>query len=118
MSININVYLHGLEDEREIKTQLTKILNVVNTILIKEDKIMATLKDVQAAVQAENTVIDSAITLLNGLAQQVKDLAPDQAAIDALAAEISAKTLVLASAVTANTATPPADPTVPVEQPV
>lgn len=64
---------------------------------------MATLQDLQAAVAAEDTVIDSAIALLRGLAAQVAALPPDQAAIDALAADITAKTGVLSAAVSANT---------------
>jgi hypothetical protein len=64
---------------------------------------MSTLMDVQAAVAAENTVIDSAIVLLTGLAAQVAALTPNQAAIDALAADISAKTQALSDAVVANT---------------
>src|SRR5437016_5331541 len=65
--------------------------------------IMATLSDVQAAVTAEDTVIDSAVVLIQGLAAQVAALAPNQAAIDALAADIKAKSDSLASSVAANT---------------
>src|SRR6266581_2647782 len=75
----------------------------------KLKQIMATLNDVQAAVTAEDTVVDSAIALLQGLAAQIAALAPNQAAIDALAADVTAKTQQLADAVAANT-TPPATP--------
>jgi hypothetical protein len=70
---------------------------------------MSTLKDLQDAVTAEDQVIDSAITLINGLAEQVKNLAPTQEAIDALAADIKSKSEALAAAVAANTtaAAPP-----------
>lgn len=64
---------------------------------------MSTLADVQAAVTAEGTVVDSAIALLTGLAAQVAALTPNQAAIDALAADITAKTSTLSAAVVANT---------------
>jgi len=64
---------------------------------------MATLQDLQAAVAAEDTVVDSAIALLQGLAAQIAALKPNQAAIDALAADVTAKTQALADAVTANT---------------
>ena len=74
----------------------------------KLEAIMATLADVQAAVTAEDTVIDSAVALITGLAAQVAALAPNQAAIDALAADITAKSAALASAVTANTPAKPA----------
>lgn len=67
---------------------------------------MATLKDVQDAVTAEDTVIDSAVALIQGLAAQVAALAPNQAAIDALAADIKNKSDALAAAVVANTPPP------------
>ncbi len=64
---------------------------------------MATLKDLQDAVAAEDTVIDSAVTLIQGLAAQIAALAPTQAAIDALAADVKAKSDALAAAVAAGT---------------
>lgn len=64
---------------------------------------MSTLADVQAAVTAEDSVVDSAITLLTGLAAQVAALTPNQASIDALAADITAKTQALSDALVANT---------------
>ena len=74
-----------------------------NALKERIDTIMSTLKDVQDAVTAEDTVVDSAIALLQGLAAQVAALQPNQAAIDALAADINAKTSALANAVAANT---------------
>lgn len=65
--------------------------------------IMATLADVKAAVDAEKTVVDSAVTLLQGLTEKIKNLEPNQQAIDDLAAEVAAETQSLADAVTANT---------------
>jgi hypothetical protein len=65
-----------------------------------------------AAVTAEDTVIDSAISLLNGLAPIVAAAAGDKAASLAVAADIKAKSDALAAAVLANTpAAPPAPPT-------
>ena len=64
---------------------------------------MATLKDLQDLVSAEDTVIDSAVALLKGLADQIAALKPNQAAIDALAADVRAKTQSLSDAVVANT---------------
>ena len=69
--------------------------------------IMATLADVQAAVTAEDTVIDSAVVLIQGLAAQVAALAPNQAAIDALAADIKGKSDALAAAVATGTPAAP-----------
>ena len=69
----------------------------------KLETIMQTLADLQAAVAAENTVIGSAITLINGLAAQIAALTPDAAAIDALATDVAAKAKALGDAITANT---------------
>lgn len=101
----------------EAKTPLTVVIqNVADASVLAAlsqlqqqlGAIMATLADLQAAVAAEDTVIDSAITLLQGLAAQIAALTPNQAAIDALAADVSAKTQSLAAAVTANTPAAPA----------
>lgn len=87
---------------------------------------MPTLADIQAsnaaleaAVAAEDTVIDSAVALINGFAGTITDLktqlaaaiaandpAAIQAVVDAMtatAADITAKSASLAAAVTANT---------------
>lgn len=68
-------------------------------------KIMATLADLKAKVEAEKAVEDSAVTLLVGLNQQLKDAlaSSDPAAIQALSDELDANTAALAAAVTANT---------------
>lgn len=67
---------------------------------------MATLQDVIDAVAAEKTVEDSAVTLLQELSAKIAGLAPNQAAIDQLAADVKAHADALAAAVSANT--PPA----------
>lgn len=67
------------------------------------EHIMSALTDLQAAVAAEDTVIASAVALLNGLGAQIAALTPDQAAINALAADVTAQAAALAAAVTANT---------------
>lgn len=66
-------------------------------------KIMATLDALTAAVTNENTVIDSAITLLTEISAQLSAAATDPAAVQALADEINAKAQTLADAITANT---------------
>ena len=88
--------------------RIDEVLVLLHRILEKEDAIMATLTDVQAAVTAEDTVVDSSIALIQGLASQVAALQPNQAAIDTLAADIRAKSTALANAVSQNTpAVPP-----------
>lgn len=69
---------------------------------------MATLQNVTDLVTQETTVEGSVLTLLQQLAAQVAALQPNQAAIDALAAQIQSNITALQGAVTANT---PAEPT-------
>lgn len=86
--------------QRGEQTEMDDIAALINAT---KDIIMATLADLQAAVSAEDTVIDSAMELITGLAAQIAALQPNQAAIDALAADVSSKSAALAAAVAANT---------------
>lgn len=75
----------------------------------KEVKQMANaLSDLQAAVAAEDTVIASALTLINGFAAQLAAAGTDPAALAALTTDINAKATALAAAVAANTPAAPA----------
>jgi hypothetical protein len=78
---------------------------ILYEILSNQRKIMSALTDLQAAVAAENTVVQSAITLLNGLKAQLDAAiaSGDPAALTALSADIAGQTAALAAAVTANT---------------
>lgn len=67
----------------------------------------ADLARLTAAVERDNTVNQSAITLLNNLSQMLRDAANDPAAINALADQLDAQQQALADAVVANT---PAQP--------
>ncbi len=69
----------------------------------KLEAIMSALDDLTAAVAAEDTVIDSAITLLKGLKDALDAAGTDPVALAALSADIAAKTTQLSDAVTANT---------------
>ena len=72
---------------------------------------MASLDQTLSAVQAESTVDDSIIALLNGLAAQIAAgglSAADQAKVDAIFAAAQANSTKVSAAVTANT---PAAPT-------
>lgn len=54
-------------------------------------------------VAQTTTVIDSAVALIGGLAQQIRDNATNPAALNALADSLDTKSNELAAAVTANT---------------
>lgn len=64
---------------------------------------MSNLANLEAAVAAEKTVVESATTLLAGIAKKVSQLDPDQTSIDALAEELHTRTAALSAAVEANT---------------
>lgn len=61
------------------------------------------MTDLQAAVAAETTVIDSAVAAFQGLAQQITDAAGDRSASLALAADVKASADKLAAAIPQNT---------------
>jgi hypothetical protein len=82
-------------------------------IIANQEKIMAAIDDLATAVTAEDTVIDSAVVLLNGIPALLAAAGTDPAKLTALQADITAKTTTLAAAVLANTPTPaPAAPPV------
>ncbi len=64
---------------------------------------MAAIDDLATAVAAEDTVIDSAITLLQGLSAALAAAGTDPVKLAALQSDITAKTKVLSDAVVANT---------------
>lgn len=107
MSLFPNLDRQLVEDKGEILAAIHALYHAVmerfETIEERLDKMVNTMADIQAAVTAEDTVVDSAIALLQGLAAAVAALKPNQAAIDALAADITAKTSALSNAVVANT---------------
>lgn len=82
--------------------------DALKPILTELRKMSAQLDRLAAEVTETKTVAQSAIALLNGLAQQIRDLKEDPAALEALADELDSTQADLAAAVTANT---PAEPT-------
>jgi hypothetical protein len=75
-------------------------------IIANQEKIMSAVDDTAAAVAAEDTVIDGAVTLLKSLTAAVTAAGTDPTKLAALTSDITAKTAVLAAAVIANTPTP------------
>ena len=99
MEINLHVWLHNVPD--------ATLLGAILKLNAQMEKLMIDLSTLQANVANEATVISSAIVLLQGLAAQIAALAPTQTAIDALAADVAAKTQALADAVVQNTPVAP-----------
>ena len=94
----------------EIRTQikLNRILFFVERIFELQGAIMAELDDLTAQVAANKTVIDSALILINGIADRIKAAGTDPAALAELTASLKSEDDALAAAVTANTPAPPA----------
>ncbi len=65
------------------------------------------LDDLQAEVEEVKTVQQSAITLINGLAEQIREAGTDPAKLAQLASDLDASSKALAEAIAANTPTPP-----------
>lgn len=81
-----------------------EILAKLDQIIKGEQKEMADLNTLQADVTAEQTVEQSAITLLNGLKAQLDAAGTDPQKLADLSSQIEANTAALAAAVKANTA--------------
>jgi hypothetical protein len=87
---------------------LTEADSRIGDILERIIKMSAQMDALVAQVEATKTVTDSAITLLNGLRQQIIDAGVDQAKLTELTDSLKTETDELAEAVSANT---PATPT-------
>lgn len=85
-------------------------------ILELQEKLMSAVDDLAAAVAKEDTTIDSAIALIQGIPDLIAAAGVDPAKLAALQADITAKTAALAAAVVVGTPTtsptaPPVSPT-------
>lgn len=104
--MRIDLYVHDAAGPAT-EQKLDRILQMLTTVLQKENTIMAAIDDLQADVTAEDTVIDSAVTLLNGLSAALAAAGTDPAKLAALRTDIQNKTQGLAAAVAANTPAAP-----------
>ena len=84
----------------EILAKLDKIAIFLQSF---EVKTMSALSDLQDAVTKQDSVIDSAVTLLTGLKAALDKAGTDPAALKALSTDMGAKTQALADALVANT---------------
>lgn len=91
-----------------IENLLLRVLSKQGVMLHMEVEMAGELDTLEADVTAQSTVIDSAVTLLNGLKAKLDAAiaSGDMSRVAAVNAEIEAKTAALASAVQANTPTP------------
>lgn len=108
--MRLDIYLH----DSDTGATLRRLEDFLQTL---EQKIMATLDDLTAAVARNGDVTQSAITLLQGLKGQLDAAiaSGDPAQLQALSDQLGSQDQALADAVTANTpaASPPPPPTAP-----
>lgn len=110
--IRLDVYLHHTSESellRRIDALSQRLDGVVDSLEVIQQQgvIMAgELARLTTEVQEMAGVVDSAVALINGLAQQIRDLATDPAALNALADSLDSKAGELAAAVAANSPTP------------
>ena len=77
------------------------------------------IEDLQAEVTENTTVVEGAISLINGLSEKLKEAAAsgDMSQVEAIVAELDANNKRLADAVAANTLVPAPNPSQPVVEP-
>jgi hypothetical protein len=89
VKIEINVYLHDRVSDSELLTRLDQIATQLTSLL---EKIMQDISALQASVTAEDTVIASAVTLLQGVAAAITNAGVDPVALAALTTDITTQT--------------------------
>lgn len=98
MRLTIDVNIHSPDTARKLDLILAALMRMEITI-------MATLKDIQDAVASETTVVDSVVTLLTQLHDQLAAAiaSNDPVALQAVVDSITAQKQRLADAVVQNT---------------
>lgn len=91
----------------------TEASPLLEQILEETQAMSDAVNRLQADITNLTSINQSAIALITGLAQQVRDNATDPAALNALADQLEASSSELASAVTANTTASAGDPAAP-----
>ena len=108
---NLIIQVVDPSDLAAIDSKLAAISQQLGIVQSQEAATMATIQDVQAEVTSQTDVVNSVVTLLNGLKAQLHAAiaSGDPTAIQAVADGIAANTQALSDAAVANTpaATPP-----------
>ena len=76
-----------------------RILQLLDSLQKQGIQNMATIAELQAQVAANTTIVESAITLIHGLATKIEENKTDPAALQAMADELRAEDAKLAEAV-------------------
>jgi chromosome segregation ATPase len=103
MRIDVHHFFHPPETDAKLDTILAKLFQIQQ----KEDAMSTQLDVLQAQVEKNTTIEESAVVLINGLAAQITALKNDPAALQALADSLNASSTDLSNAIQANTPAPP-----------
>lgn len=106
MTFNIHVYLHGDSDET-----INDILKIVLDNQLNIKKMNTELEALSAEVAETKTVVKSAIVLIDGISQQIKDAGTDKVKLKELTDSLDADNAALAAKVAENTAAEEETPT-------
>jgi septal ring factor EnvC (AmiA/AmiB activator) len=101
--VTVHVHLASHADVAEIQQGLRTITGLLHALQSQGVSMSAALDRLTTEVSETATVVDSAIALISGLADQIRALQTDPAALAALADALDAKQAELAAAVAANT---------------
>ena len=97
--MRVDLHIH-IEAGSEVTARLDAILE---TLGLMESNIMKELDDLKAQVTANRTVLTSAVTLINGIADRITAAGVDPKALADLSASLKSDDDALAAAVVANT---------------
>jgi hypothetical protein len=86
-----------------IETGISQVVRMMREILTQEHHMAQELDDLTAAVGANSVLLDSAVVLINGIADRIAAAGADPVKLAALTAELRAHDDALAAAVAANT---------------
>ena len=112
MRIDIHHYFHVLPTGRELANIDAKLARILVHQLRGERIMSEQFDNLSTKVEGLETVGDSLVALLAGMAEEIRKLkdAPTPEAIDALAADVEAKAAEWGAAVVANTPSAPEPP--------
>lgn len=110
---------HRLDDQDDLLAELVRharaaksntewLIRAVYRQAQQQERTMADLTALTADVTETLSAEEAAITLINGLADEIRAAGTDQAALDDLAGKLTSEAASLAAAVTANTPAVPA----------
>ena len=109
IDLHIHVYCHPVNQPGvPVSARLDTIETLLRSVLVKEQRIMSELTDLQAQVAQNTAVEQSAIVLIQGIADRIEAARTDPAALQALTQELRSMDEALAAAVAANTPAAPA----------